>query len=111
MQLAVEKNDLKDRKEISLYGSQPETKVTLSINLKLFQGNAARTISNKDNKTKQLAIKLDNKCISCSGNATHDIITLFKSACLNYEPTPLEYRNRSFSYEEIQELKQELMNK
>ena len=73
--------------------------------------NAAKSTIDKDNKMKQGAIKLDAKWISCSGSATHDIVKMFKIACLNYEPSPLAYRNKVYSYEEIQEIKGEILSK
>ncbi|CAI2380070.1 unnamed protein product [Moneuplotes crassus] len=99
MQISIEKNDLKDRKTINLYGST-ETWI-----------NASKTSIGKDNNAASGILKLDTKCISCSGNSSHEIIKMFKMACLNYEPTPFKYRNKVFSYEEIQDLKAEIVTK
>lgn len=52
IQLSIEKNDLKDRKTISLYGQTHDTKL-----------NASRALGG-DSKNKNIPIKLDTKCIS-----------------------------------------------
>lgn len=36
---------------------------------------------------------------------------MFKTACLNYEPTPFLYRDRVFTFDEIHQIKFELMHK
>ena len=98
MQLSIQSNDLKDRKTISLYGNSHETK-----------GGASRTISGKNNKAANVTVKLDKKCISCTGNSSHDVISMFKTAWLNYEPSPLKYRDRTFTYEQILQIKYDII--
>mmetsp|Transcript_8896 Transcript_8896/g.7883 ORF Transcript_8896/g.7883 Transcript_8896/m.7883 type:complete len:204 (+) Transcript_8896:289-900(+) len=36
---------------------------------------------------------------------------MFKTACLNYEPTAFKYRDRVFSYEDIHEMKENIIDK
>lgn len=49
--------------------------------------------------TGKLPITIDNNCLSCmsSGRDTNLILNMFKTACLQYTPTNVAYREHSIS--------------
>ena len=45
-------------------------------------------------------LSLKSECMSCSGNTTV-VMTAFKMACINYNPSPVKYNLRSFSRKQL----------
>jgi hypothetical protein len=58
-------------------------------------------------------ISLDSKCLNCQNNASgidrSIIYQLFKIACLQYKPSPLQLQGRVYQRIEILQMKQQLV--
>lgn len=55
-------------------------------------------------------MNIDQKCMGCPGNATNSIVNQFKVACLNYAPSPMQYRNKVFKRDEVSEIVEDLLD-
>ena len=54
--------------------------------------------SSKSNPKGYLSLKTE--CMSCSGNNTV-VMTAFKMACINYNPSPIKYSMRTFTRKQL----------
>lgn len=68
-------------------------------------------IDGKDNEFKKANIvSLNKNCLSHSDAVQNDtVMKAFKMACLNYEPSPVEFENNMYSRLELIEAKKNLI--
>ena len=85
----------------TLYNETAREYETSSYDLNQAQGSssiqdATATFQNKalDKLNQQLPIQIEQRCLNCSHNShdTQMTIKLFKTACLSYKPSDVEYR-------------------
>jgi len=64
-------------------------------------------------KTGKLPISIDQKCLMSmqSGRDTSYVLRLFKTACLSYSPTDINYRDHLMSRNVLIGLRRELIEK
>jgi hypothetical protein len=56
----------------------------------------------------EAVISVDNRCLSCSGQAQH-VLSGFKMACLQYAPGPVTFSKKLYKREELLDLRQRLL--
>lgn len=54
----------------------------------------------KTGKQNQPIVKIDNRCLSCSGQAPL-VMAAFKMACLQYQPSKVEYQEQAYDRQEL----------
>jgi len=80
---AIVKQDEEDRQSLALVGQR--------------EGKKANELSPSPSGRDKPFIKLDPKCLACSGNP-NELKQSFKVACLQYHPSDIKYRSKSIFY-------------
>jgi len=111
---ALALQDDQDRRSIALFGykhSERDDRVNLPQLNTSKGGKTPRRPCATTQSSPEPVITLDKKCMSCcnSGN-TRSILAGFKLACLQYNPTPVEYQKASYSREELIRLQMDLLS-
>jgi len=65
--------------------------------------------SARTNPQEAPAVRVDNRCLSCSGQAPF-VLSAFKMACLQYAPSPVEHDNQKHDRSELLRRRHELLN-
>jgi myosin heavy subunit len=105
---ALSQQENTDRNKVALMGYRdakgPKTtgKPT-KRNVKNSKGGAEA-----DENDGESVISVDNRCLSCSGQAQH-VLSGFKMACLQYAPGPVTFSKQLYKREELLDLRQRLL--
>jgi hypothetical protein len=59
-------------------------------------------------------IAVDSRCVNCTNNPSSSdrqlILQQFKMACLQYKPTPIQFKDKIYGRTEILDLKMEMIS-
>lgn len=126
MSLACDLQDEEDRKRIALFGvrapqAQPDKGIALpDITLKSKSSPNSAAPSPRRSRTHirtdgqgnaegiAPVVSLDTRCLSCSGSQA-TVLAGFKMACLQYQPGPVDYENKTYSRSELVRKRMELL--
>eukprot|EP00397_Hematodinium_sp_SG-2012_P027466 GEMP01028864.1.p1 GENE.GEMP01028864.1~~GEMP01028864.1.p1 ORF type:complete len:643 (+),score=148.21 GEMP01028864.1:92-2020(+) len=85
---ALDSQDDLDRQGVALMGFKDKDS-------KEGAGARKRGQSGPKQRTPGMVVTVDNRCLSCSGQSSQ-VLAGFKLACLQYRPSPVEYKSRTW---------------
>jgi chromosome segregation ATPase len=102
--------DNMDRKRVALFGLRGDKRSEKlpQIDSGVKSMNTPRRPDLKVADQDQEIMSLDQRCLSCNSNRNMALAG-FKIACLQYNPTPVEYQKNSYSREELLRLQTDLL--
>lgn len=100
-----------DRTKVALMGYQDAKSPTAKTGKRTgsaVKRNPADAAIENDSEGGEAVISVDNRCLSCSGQAQH-VLSGFKMACLQYAPGPVSFAKKLYKREELLDLRHKLI--
>ena len=77
---------------------------------KILNSLSVESVENRPGSLKAGAVGVDHNCLSCAGVPSHTM-DLFKMACIQYQPSPVAYRNNNLTRNKLLGMRKTLVDK